>query len=95
MTDNQPKRKVNRAKARLQRREEGMEAQRKEAALEALSMPDLRAMETAQMHAKLSTMGLEEYNVSTDPHLDPTVALTRTDRSMQMGIAYIQPLLIS
>ena len=62
MSQNGPK-KMNRAKARLQRRAEEMEAQRREAAAEAADMPDLKAQESGQMKSKLDSMGLVEHDV--------------------------------
>lgn len=59
----QPKKKVNRAKARLQRRAEEMEAQRQEAAAEAATMPDPKAQELASMQNKISSMSLVEHDV--------------------------------
>lgn len=60
-----PKKKVNKAKARLERRAAEMEAQRQEAAAEAATMPDLKAQEHQQMNIKLNSMGLKEHNVRT------------------------------
>lgn len=59
----QPKKKVNRAKARLQRRAEEMEAQRREAAAEAATMPDLKAQEADLIKGKLASLDLTEHNV--------------------------------
>lgn len=65
----QPKKKVNRAKARLQRRAEEMEAQRREAAAEAATMPDLKAQEADLIKKKLAGLDLVEHNVCFDARL--------------------------
>ncbi|CCG83852.1 protein of unknown function [Taphrina deformans PYCC 5710] len=68
MSSAAPKKKVNRAKARLERRAAEMEAQRQEAAAEAANMPDLKARESQQMNNKLESMGLVEHNINADGH---------------------------
>lgn len=55
--------KTNRAKARLQKRADLMDAQRREAAAEAATMPDHRIEEAALIGKKLSSLGLVEHNV--------------------------------
>ena len=64
---------MNRAKARLQRRAEEMEAQRREAAAEAADMPDLKAQESGQMKRKLDSLGLVEHDVCFTQHLPFTL----------------------
>ncbi|BFZ58982.1 OTU protein [Savitreella phatthalungensis] len=64
----QAPRRVNRAKARLQRRAEGMEAQRQEALREAAGMTDFRSQEAESMRAKLSSFGLCAHPVRPDGH---------------------------
>lgn len=73
----QPKKKVNKAKARLQRREEQMEQQRREAAQEAAMMPDLKTQESELMKTKISEMGLQEYNVCNCNEVESHFFLTR------------------
>ena len=60
--------KVNRAKARLQRRAEEMEAQREEARTEAATMTDHKSIESVAMKAKVAALGLQERPVDANGH---------------------------
>lgn len=60
--------KVNKAKARLQRRAEEMEAQREAARTEASIMTDHKGIEDQAMKAKVAALGLKERAVDANGH---------------------------
>jgi hypothetical protein len=59
-----PAKKVNKAKARLQRRAEAMEAQREAARAEVAALPDLRSIEAQKIADKSRARQLVEHDVS-------------------------------
>ncbi|EXJ95785.1 hypothetical protein A1O1_00909 [Capronia coronata CBS 617.96] len=67
-TDQQPRKKPNRQKARLARRAAEQEAQAAAAALEAQNLPDLREQELASMKGQMESLGLSETFIRPDGH---------------------------
>ncbi|PSN72496.1 OTU domain-containing protein 6B [Corynespora cassiicola Philippines] len=65
---NGPKKKPNRAKARLARRAAEQEALIAQAAEEAANLPDLREQERDRMKTHLNTHGLQEKEIRADGH---------------------------
>ncbi|ORY85761.1 hypothetical protein BCR37DRAFT_377477 [Protomyces lactucae-debilis] len=60
--------RVNKAKARLQRRAEAMEAQRQEAREEVSAMPDHKSIEASKVASKVKARSLEEFDIKADGH---------------------------
>lgn len=63
-----PKKKQNRAKARLARRAAEQEALATQAAEEAANLPDLREQERERMHSHFGKYGLQEKEIRADGH---------------------------
>ena len=84
MTEQPIKRRPNRAKARLLKRDAMISSMREQAAQEALYMPDPKQDEQSQLRQKLDSLNLQEIDVSI-----VSGCMGTNERLKQMVIVYI------
>jgi OTU domain-containing protein 6 len=93
-TSNEPRKKPNRAKARLARRAAEQDAVVAQAAAEAAAMPDIRELERTNMRVHLSKHKLQEKEIRADGHCLYSAVADQMDQAGLDLKPRIQPTLV-